>query len=170
METTRNPLTPPQQSFFLSLRNFLDTPIYFFGSIQRYDYIPGYSDIDVLVFTDNFTEIKYKLTSFLQKQASDFKRIVKHIGNQVFVGYKIFFKDPVNSVIAEITVFSNKDKDLYLKIQREVKDSVPLGIMIVMYIVKLFYYRLQIISYSNYKNIKAYFLNQHSGKEFVSID
>lgn len=170
METTRNPLTPQQKSFFLSLRNFLDTPVYYFGSIQRLDYIPGYSDIDALVFTDNFSEMKYKLTTFLKKDSSDFKRIVKHVGNQVFVGYKIFFKDPIQSVLAEITVFANKDKDLYLKIQREVKDSVPLGIMLVMYIVKLFYYRLELISNATYKKMKAYFLNQDSMREFISID
>ena len=170
METTRNPLTPEQSSFFRSLRNFLDTPIYFFGSIQRLDYIPGYSDIDVLVFTDNFSEMKYKLTSFLQKQAGDYKRIVKHIGDQVFVGYKIFYKNLEKSIIAEVTVFASKDKDLYLKIQREVKDSVPLGIMLVMYIVKLLFYRLEIISHSTYRDIKAALLNQKSGKEFVSID
>lgn len=170
METTRNQLTPQQKSFFLSLRNFLDTPIYFFGSVQRFDYIPGYSDIDVLIFTDNFSETKYKLTSFLQRQKADFKRIVKHIGDKVFVGYKLFFKDPEKSILAEFTVFANKDKDAYLTVQREVKDSVPLGIMLIMYIVKLLYYRLQLISSSSYREIKAYFLNQHSGKEFVSID
>jgi predicted nucleotidyltransferase len=170
MEKTKNQLTPAQSSFFLNLRNFLDTPIYFFGSIQRFDYIPGYSDIDALVFTDNFTEMKYKLTSFFKKQVSDFKRIVKHIGNQVFVGYKIFYKDLEKSILVEVSVFSSKDKEMYLKVQREVKDSVPLGVMIIMYIVKLLYYRLQLISNSSYKEIKAYFLNQHSDKEFVSID
>ena len=74
------------------------------------------------------------------------------------------------SIIAEVTVFASKDKDLYLKIQKEVKDSVPLGIMLVMYIVKLLFYRLEIISHSTYRDIKAALLNQKSGKEFVSID
>lgn len=170
METTRNPLTSAQSSFLHRLQNFLDTPIYFFGSIQRFDYIPGYSDIDALVFTDNFSEMKYKLTSFFGKQSTDFKRIVKHMGNHLFVGHKIFYKDLQNAILVEVTVFANKDKENYLKIQKELKDSVPIGVMVIMYIIKVLYYRLEIISQTSYKQAKAFFFNKHSDKEFVSID
>jgi predicted nucleotidyltransferase len=53
METTRNNLTPYSKHFFDSLSNYLDTKLYFFGSIQRRDYFPNSSDIDVDIFTDN---------------------------------------------------------------------------------------------------------------------
>lgn len=168
METTKNQLTSAQSSFLRRLRNFLDTPIYYFGSVQRLDYVPGYSDIDALVFTDNFSEMKYKLTSFFGQQSTDFKRIVKHMGNQLFVGHKIFFKDLEKSIIVEVSVFQQKDKETYLKIQKELKESVPLGIMIIMYIIKLLYYRLRIIPQSAYREMKNIFFN--SEREFVCID
>ena len=65
METTNNKLTSEQMKFFKKLSNYLDTKLYYYGSIQRKDYFPGTSDIDVCIFTDNNTETKYKLISFL---------------------------------------------------------------------------------------------------------
>ena len=52
METTRNELSKNEKKFFEELSNYLETPILFFGSIQRSDYFPGKSDIDVDIFTD----------------------------------------------------------------------------------------------------------------------
>ena len=53
METTKNKLTPYEQSFFDNLRNYIEKPIYFYGSIQRDDYFPQMSDIDIDIFSDN---------------------------------------------------------------------------------------------------------------------
>ena len=47
METTKNQLTPYESNFFNKLKIYLDTPLYFYGSIQRDDYKSGYSDIDI---------------------------------------------------------------------------------------------------------------------------
>ena len=52
METTKNKLPEDVQLFLNNLKQYLDKPIYFYGSIQRPDYMSG-SDLDVDIFTDN---------------------------------------------------------------------------------------------------------------------
>lgn len=170
MEKTYNKLSPQQQKFFTRLGNYLDTPLYYFGSIQRFDYIPGYSDIDVLIFSDNLTEIKYKLANFLKLNQRKIKRIVKHLDNKVFHGLQMKYTDEVNNVVAEINVFLEKDKEDYLHIQRTQKDNVPFYIAFVLYIVKLFFYRLQWISSDQFKKIKRSLLSPYDTNEFVSVD
>ena len=53
METTKNIMPEYNRIFFEKLKNYLDMKIYFFGSIQRDDYFPKNSDIDVALFTHN---------------------------------------------------------------------------------------------------------------------
>jgi predicted nucleotidyltransferase len=53
METTKNNLPENVKNFFNDLRKYLDTKLLFYGSVQRSDYFPESSDIDVDIFTDN---------------------------------------------------------------------------------------------------------------------
>ena len=54
METTKNEIPEYNKIFFEKLKNYLDMKIYFFGSVQRNDYFPKSSDIDVALFTEPF--------------------------------------------------------------------------------------------------------------------
>jgi predicted nucleotidyltransferase len=65
METTKNKMNPFAEKFFKKLSDYLDTKIYFYGSIQRNDYFPNSSDIDADIFTDNESSIINKLQNFL---------------------------------------------------------------------------------------------------------
>ena len=76
METTKNEMDTYSKNFFLKLGNYLDTQIYYFGSIQRNDYFPGKSDIDVDLFTDNSSSIIVKLQNFLGVEKYKFKKFV----------------------------------------------------------------------------------------------
>ena len=53
MEEINKKLTDKQREFFNNLSIYIDKPIYFYGSIYRVDYLPGKSDIDIDIFTDN---------------------------------------------------------------------------------------------------------------------
>ena len=64
METTKNEMDAYSKNFFLKLGNYLDTQLYYYGSIQRHDYFPGKSDIDVDLFTDNSSSTIIKLQNF----------------------------------------------------------------------------------------------------------
>jgi hypothetical protein len=41
METTKNKLPEKEQQFFNELSKYLDTSLYYYGSVQRNDYFPG---------------------------------------------------------------------------------------------------------------------------------
>ena len=47
METTKHNLPDDVKQFFNGLSNYLNTQLLFYGSVQRSDYFPGKSDIDV---------------------------------------------------------------------------------------------------------------------------
>jgi len=84
METTRNKIPPRTQHFFNSLSNYLDTKLYYFGSIQRADYFPQGSDIDVDIFTDNEQATMIQMQHFLQLwsiQSPTSRRLISHKGN-----------------------------------------------------------------------------------------
>ena len=76
METTKNEMDTYSKNFFLKLGNYLDSQIYYFGSIQRNDYFPGKSDIDVDVFTDNEYSLMAKMQHYLHVSKKDFKKVV----------------------------------------------------------------------------------------------
>ena len=65
METTKNVLPENVKFFFNNLSDVLDTKLLFFGSVQRDDYFPGKSDIDVAIFTDNVKSTISKLQHYL---------------------------------------------------------------------------------------------------------
>ena len=65
METTKNDLPPNTKKFFYNLSEYLDTKLLYYGSVQRSDYVPGKSDIDVVIFTDNEFSLMNKLQHYL---------------------------------------------------------------------------------------------------------
>ena len=73
METTKNELPKNVRRFFYQLSDYLDTKFLYFGSVQRSDYVPGKSDIDVDVFTDNEYSLMAKMQHYLHVQKNDFK-------------------------------------------------------------------------------------------------
>ena len=73
METTKNEMDAYSKNFFNKLGNYLDIKIYYYGSIQRNDYFPGKSDIDVDLFTDNVSSIIIKLNNLLGVEKYKFK-------------------------------------------------------------------------------------------------
>jgi len=75
METTKNKLPDDINAFFSKLSKYLDTKLLFYGSVQRSDYFPGSSDIDVDIFTDNVDSTITKLQHFLNVKKSKFKRL-----------------------------------------------------------------------------------------------
>ena len=76
METTKNNLPPNVKDFFYNLSEYLDTKMLYFGSVQRSDYVPGKSDIDVDIFTDNENSVIAKMQHFLGVSKKEFKSIV----------------------------------------------------------------------------------------------
>ena len=91
METTKNKLSPYETIFFNKLINYLDTKLYFFGSIQRYDYFPGISDIDVDIFTDNVSRTISQIQNYLNIDKKITNKFIYKVDKENF--YLIHFRD-----------------------------------------------------------------------------
>jgi hypothetical protein len=160
METTKNELPIYAKDFFNKLSNYLDTKIYFYGSIQRYDYFPNFSDIDVDIFTDNEKSTVSKLAHFLELNKNEFKKIVYrlHKSNKVIYGYKIKYDDIENNFSTEISVYNEKDKEDIL-LEHNSKINIPFYITGLLYFLKFFYYSLGILPQNIYYLIKNFIIN-----------
>ena len=67
LEEIKYKLTPAQHDFFYALKEYIQLPIYFIGSILRYDYFKGYSDLDVDIFSpDGKLIYQFKMADFIK--------------------------------------------------------------------------------------------------------
>ena len=177
METTRNNLSPYETIFFNKLSNYLDTKIYFFGSIQRYDYFPGISDIDVDIFTDNVSRTISQIQNYLNIDKKTTTKFIYKIDKEdskykIVNGHKIKFEDPENSLKVEFSIYDEKNKDMILR-EHTRKQNLPFFVTFFLVIIKYLYYTLCIIPKFIYKSIKNFLMNTCiDGKEaeFVVLD
>ena len=89
MNKIRNDFPPDVKKFFNDLQNYLDTDLYFYGSVNRSDYIHNKSDIDIAIFTDNEYSTMAKLQHYLHVKRSDFDKVVWKLDGKLLYGYKI---------------------------------------------------------------------------------
>jgi|688.fasta_scaffold496963_2 hypothetical protein len=126
METTRNPLTDVQKQFFSTIRNYIGSPFYYFGSIQRPDYIVGESDVDVDIFSYQPEKMARRLLHLLNGPYVSIKRVWwKFDGNEI-TGYKVKYKRPAmenggppEKIKVEFSIYSEEYKQLILEKHRK---------------------------------------------------
>jgi predicted nucleotidyltransferase len=157
METTKNIMSDYSNLFFNKIKNYLDTPIYFFGSVQRDDYFPQSSDIDVAIFTDNINNTILKLQSFLNVNRNDFKSFVWRLNydNNLVKGYKIIYREPEHNLAVEIAVYDEKYKNGILQ-EHNGRRDLPFYATCALVIIKYLFYSLNIMSkewYVYFKNL-----------------
>jgi len=174
METTYNKISPYAKKFFDRLREYLDTKLYFYGSVQRRDYFPNSSDIDVDIFTDNESSTILQMQNFLKVPRTEFKRFVYrlHRTNELVSGNKIKYKSLRNNLELEFSIYNERFKSQVLK-EHNFKTILPWYVTWILYILKFVYYKLCILPKSAYIYLKDLTLdNLVEGKasEFVVID
>jgi len=174
METTKHKMPPNTEEFFKKLSKYLDTKIYFFGSIQRNDYFPESSDIDADIFTDNESSTISKMQNFLHLPKYDFKKFVYklHKTNKLVYGYKVKYEDNMNNIKTEISIYNDKDKEDVL-LEHNSKVNLPFFISILLIILKTFYYNFGIVPKTVYKYLKSIIMNylvEGEDVEFITID
>ena len=173
METTKNEMPPYAKKYFLKLGIYLDTPIYYFGSIQRDDYFPNSSDIDADIFTDNESSLIIKMQNFFGIEKSKFKKFVYrlHKTQKIVYGHKVKYEDPKNNFFTEISIYNEKYKDDVL-LEHNSKSILPFYVTILLIILKFFYYKLQILPEENYDFFKKIIMNymvEGEDVEFVNV-
>lgn len=174
METIKNNISIKTQHFFNRLSNYLDTKLYYFGSIQRADYFPQASDIDVDIFTHHEESTMIKMQHFLKVRKIEFKRFVWRLNtiNRVVYGHKILYKDPDGEFTAEFSIYNEKVKEWILK-EHRLKTFLPFYATWMLIVLKYLFYTLGIIPASYYIYMKKFILSTVIGlnyDEFVIID
>jgi len=174
MESTRNNMQPFANKFFKRLRIYLDTPIYFFGSIQRNDYFPHSSDIDADIFTDNEISTLIQLQTFLGINKYEFKKFVYrlHKTKILVTGYKVKYLDTINNFSAELSIYNKKYKDAVLQ-EHNSKVVLPIIVSFLLIVLKTFYYNTSIIStpmYTYFKKIIMNYMVEGQDVEFITTE
>lgn len=161
METTKNVMPEYNIVFFDKLKIYLDTKLYFFGSVQRPDYFPESSDIDVAIFTDNVKSTVSKLQSFLNADRNSFKEFVWRLNydNSVVKGYKIMYKVPEHGLTAEISIYDEKYKEGVL-IEHNGKRILPAYAICALIIIKYLFYSFNIMPKEWYIYLKKLILTK----------
>ena len=158
METTKHRLPPYAQTFFDDLSNYINIKLLYYGSIQRSDYIPGYSDIDVLIFTDNEYTTITQMQHFLKLKKSKIKKFVSKIKGGIVYGYKINYKDPEYKFVAEFSIHNENFKEQVIY-EHTLKSKLNYVASIVLTLLKILHYYLDVIGPDNYRYYKHWLIS-----------
>ena len=164
MEATKNKLSPYEKTFFNKMNNYIDLPIYFFGSIQRDDYIPNSSDIDIMIFTDNIKSTITKIQSFLNNSSGNMVELKKFIiksnnTNELINGFKILYEDSENNFSIEFSIYEEKNKEYILNVKQK-QIFLPFYASWFLIIIKYLYYRFNILPKDWFKYLKDKILHE----------
>jgi len=170
METTKNEMPEYAKHFFNKLSNYLDTKLYFYGSIQRNDYFPGSSDIDVDIFTDNINSTISKMQHFIGAKRSEFKKVVYKLrtSNKVIHGYKFKYDDLHNNLKTEFSIYDEKNKNEIL-VEHGSRISIPFYISWMLISLKYLYYNVGIIPQTYYNYLKNKIIDSVDGKNAIFV-
>jgi len=171
MEQINNILPNNINVFFKELSDYIDRPLYFYGSVQRNDYFPGDSDIDVDIFTDNQTSIISKMQQFLSVKKKKFKKIIWRLNNVVAFGYKLMYKDIEMNIAVEFSIYDENIKKYILE-EHNKKIVLPFYISWLLFILKVIYYKLHLMNRDYYRYLKKNLLAVVDKKpegEFLSL-
>jgi len=163
METTRNKLTKEQKKIFDGLSDYLETKLYYYGSIQRPDYMQGKSDIDVDIFTDNESSTMAKLQHYLHIEKKSFKKVLWKLRNhnsELVIGYKVKYKS--DHLKAEFAIYNEKYKKYILE-EHNSKIDLPFYFTWFLNLLKILYYQLNILPKPYFAYLKNKTINYAVG-------
>ena len=159
METTHNLIDTNHTHFLKNISQYLETPLYFYGSIQRTDYIPNHSDIDIDIFSNDEILTMLKLQQHLHLEKKQFNPFVYKIyNNKVVRGHKIKYVNEDININLELSIYNEKDKSDIL-VEHNRRNSLPFYVSFFLIIAKLLYYKCRIIPYSTYRYIKDFLMS-----------
>ena len=172
MEDIKDRLGEYKYNFFNSLQNYLETELYFYGSIKRFDYISNSSDIDIIVITDNVKSMLSKIQTYLNVSKDKTQKIFQQYSvydKEVITGYKIKYNE--NNIEFDLLVYDDKYRKVVLQNIYDI-NNLPLYMITILYILKILYYKLHLISRRIYNNLKCHLFACYFNGEFryYSID
>ena len=172
MEDIKDRLGEYKYNFFTNLQNYLETELYFFGSIKRVDYFSNSSDIDIIVITDNVKSMLSKIQSYLNVNKDNTQKIFQQYNvndKGIITGYKIKYDE--NNIEFDLLIYDDKYRKVVLQNIYDI-NNLPLYMITILYILKILYYKLHLISRRIYNNLKCHLFACYFNGEFryYSID
>lgn len=154
MQHTRHALTDRQSHFFRQLQMRTQCVPYFYGSIQRADYIAGDSDIDLSLFAANPEACVSALALWLGIPKTEIHPFVWRVDRGAVVhGYKYAHRDthdPHAPWSCDICIYSRRDRPILLEEYRE-KMHLPWWTIGALVLLKLLHYWIGIVGLDTYK-------------------
>jgi len=175
MESTKQKLPENVTIFFKNLSKLLETKLLFFGSVQRQDYFPGNSDIDVDIFTENISSTLAKMQHFLHINKKKFKKIIWRLNDEkkTFVrGYKVMYNSPDGLFSAEFSIYDEKFKQDVLR-EHLMKTKLPFYAYWMLIAIKFLYYKLKLLSRETFTYLKKKIMSLMIGlpdDQFIVLD
>lgn len=155
IDKVKKKLSPEQYQIFLNLQKTINTPIYFIGSIIRYDYFKGNSDLDIEVFSNNISNTFYKIIHFFNQMQYEPLIFIFTCDNDIISGYKGTFyyyaEKKLNRV--DLMLYKKDCKPLLMK-HRIIDTQLPIYSIIFLTILKICYYNLHLFSSTIYTRMK----------------
>jgi predicted nucleotidyltransferase len=171
----KNKLTLEEEKLLNGLRKYLDTDLYFYGSIQRADYISGKSDIDIAIFSPNEKSILIKMQHYLHVDNDKFKRVLWRLKKNKTITYGYKLKYEFNNIYLEFAIYNEKAKDDVIEFQDNTI-NIPFYVGWLLYIIKFLYYQCNLLSLPTFYQLKrrvfAYGTIQGDGndEEFIVLN
>lgn len=174
IEDIKNNLREYDYYFLKNIQQYINTNLYFYGSVTRFDYFPGKSDIDVIVISDNVNSVVKQLENYLNVNKDAIEKTINYMNNgkSMSYAYKINYSDLENGLSLEIFVYDKKyEKDIETDINA--KTYLPFYMIGVLYILKFITYHLNILTNEQFKYIKNLFMNiclrQSTQKQMINL-
>ena len=153
MEDIKKKMPMHKRIFFTKLENYLDTPLYYFGSIRRYDYSPETSDIDAILFTNNPDSSIAQLQNWFHVSKNDFKKTVHFLSSSKRIVYGHKLKYRIQNASADIIIYNAKDEEM-IKRDDKHKIDMPFYIVTMLVMLKFIYHKVGILPKPWYKCLK----------------
>jgi predicted nucleotidyltransferase len=154
METTKNKIPNNIQKIIDKFKKYIDTNIYYYGSIQRQDYFIGNSDIDILIFTDNTEAMIHKVIHYFHLNKRKISKIVWNYKSKLIQGNKVVYYSNNPVFRLEIAIYDEKYKHDVLQ-DKNLPNNMSYFISLLLIFLKILHYNLKMIPqsfYSYYKN------------------
>ena len=139
MEVPKNKLPEKIEITIENLKNYINEPIYFFGSVNRLDFIPYNSDIDAAIFTNNINNITLQIENFFNDMYNskniEIKDTIVKMQNKIIRGNKIKYKNVYEGIKIELVVYDIKYKNTLMEHYIKQSSNVPILICIILLII-----------------------------------
>jgi hypothetical protein len=173
MEEIKEKITERNYYFLKRMEEYIGDDLIFFGSIKRFDFIKNHSDIDIAIISDNVAGTLIKLKSFLDIDNRNIRKIIQKVSNSntIVYGYKTYYDDNDNNLSLEMIIYDEKYRKQVIE-HIYIHNRLPFYITYFLLLIKIIYYKLNLMSSSTYKWIKSFVienLNRESHNNLIAI-